>query len=381
MRLYHSTALLLPDATVLVAGGGAPGPQTQLNAEIYYPPYLFGPNGTLASRPAITWAPELLQLGESFAVDVDTAASISRVTLVKTGSVTHSFNMEQRFLGLGFSATSSASLSVQAPARFTDAPPGMYLLFVIDSAGVPSQGRIVRVEPATTTNQAPTVNAGPDKAVTLPNSANLTGSASDDGLPNPPAAMTFSWTKVSGPGTVTFGAPTSLTTTASFSASGSYVLRLTASDGALTASDVVGVTVNPVSSTNQAPTVNAGPDKAVTLPNSVLLTGSASDDGLPNPPAAMTFSWTKVSGPGTVTFGAPTSLITTASFSASGSYVLRLTASDGALTASDVVGVTVNPVSNRAFKFPSAGATLSGVIAYGGLEVVRKQHHQSGVPA
>ena len=122
--------------------------------------------------------------------------------------------------------------------------------------------------------------------------------------------------------------------------------------------------------TNQAPTVSAGPDKAVTLPNSANLTGSGSDDGLPNPPAAMTFSWTKVSGPGTVTFGAPTSLTTTASFSASGSYVLRLTASDGALTASDVVGVTVNPVSNRAFKFPSAGATLSGVIAYGGLEVV-----------
>jgi Domain of unknown function (DUF1929) len=246
MRLYHSTALLLPDATVLVAGGGASGPQTNLNAEIYYPPYLFGPNGTLASRPEITWAPELLQLGESFTVDVDAAAGISRVTLVKTGSVTHGWNMEQRFLELGFSVASSASLSVQAPAGFNDAPPGNYLLFVINSAGVPSLARIVHVEPAGT-NQAPTVNAGADLTVTLPNSANLTGSATDDALPNPPGAMTISWTKVSGSGNVTFGTPTSLTTTASFSASakGTFVLRLTASDGALTASDEVSVAVTP----------------------------------------------------------------------------------------------------------------------------------------
>ena len=74
-RLYHSTALLLPDATVLVAGGGAPGPLTNLNAEIYYPPYLFRDNGTLAARPSIALAPELLQIGQSFALDVAGAAA------------------------------------------------------------------------------------------------------------------------------------------------------------------------------------------------------------------------------------------------------------------------------------------------------------------
>jgi hypothetical protein len=243
-RLYHSTALLLPDATVLVAGGGAPGPLTNLNAEIYYPPYLFRDNGTLASRPTIALAPELLQIGQGFALDVTGVAAISRVTLVKTGSVTHGFNMEQRFLELGFSA-SGATLSVQAPARATDAPPGMYLLFVIDTEGVPSEGRMVRIEPAAVPNQAPTVSAGPDRTITLPGSAQLTGSASDDGLPNPPAAMTRNWTKVSGPGTVTFSAPTALSTTATFSASGVYVLRLTVSDSALSRSDDVSVTVNP----------------------------------------------------------------------------------------------------------------------------------------
>jgi hypothetical protein len=247
-RLYHSTALLLPDATVLVAGGGAPGPLTNLNAEIYYPPYLFGPNGTLAPRPSIALAPELLQIGQSFALDVAGAAGISRVTLVKTGSVTHGWNMEQRFLELGFSAN-GGSLSVQAPARLTDAPPGTYLLFVIDSMGVPSEGRIVRIEPAAAPNQAPTVSAGADRAITLPSTVLLTGTATDDGLPNPPGAMTRSWSKVSGPGTVTFSAPTALSTTASFSVSGVYVLRLTVSDGALTASDDVTVTVNPAAAT------------------------------------------------------------------------------------------------------------------------------------
>lgn len=250
-RLYHSTALLLPDATVLVAGGGAPGPLTNLNVEIYYPPYLFRPNGILAPRPSIALAPELLEIGQSFALDVAGVAAVSRVTLVKTASVTHGFNMEQRFLELAFSA-SGGSLSVQAPARFTDAPPGTYLLFVIDSAGVPSVGRIVRIEPGVVPNQAPTVSAGPDLAINLPGSALLTGAAKDDGLPNPPGALTRSWSKVSGPGTVTFSAPSALSTNASFSASGFYVLRLTVSDGALTASDDVTVTVNP------APTTGTG---------------------------------------------------------------------------------------------------------------------------
>ncbi len=145
-RLYHSTALLLPDATVLVAGGGAPGPLTNLNAEVYYPPYLFTPAGTPAPRPLITMAPDELQIGQAFTLMV-AAAGVSRVTLVKTGSVTHSFNMDQRFLELAFSS-SGGMLSVQAPARSTDAPPGIYLLFVIDSARVPSVGRIVRIGPA-----------------------------------------------------------------------------------------------------------------------------------------------------------------------------------------------------------------------------------------
>ncbi len=93
------------------------------------------------------------------------------------------------------------------------------------------------------TNQAPMVNAGGDQSITLPSSATLNGTVSDDGLPAG-SSLTRSWTRVSGPGTVTFSAPTSATTSASFSAAGAYVLRLAASDGALSASDDVAITVN-----------------------------------------------------------------------------------------------------------------------------------------
>src|SRR5438876_5375003 len=99
--------------------------------------------------------------------------------------------------------------------------------------------------PVPLANQAPVVNAGADQVITLPSIANLTGAAIDDGQPNPPGALTTTWSQVSGPGTVSFSNASALNSTATFSASGAYVLRLTVSDGALAVSDDVAVTVNP----------------------------------------------------------------------------------------------------------------------------------------
>src|SRR5437660_101598 len=99
--------------------------------------------------------------------------------------------------------------------------------------------------PVPLANQAPVVNAGADQVITLPSIANLTGAAIDDGQPNPPGALTTTWSQVSGPGTVSFSNASALNSTATFSASGAYVLRLTVSDGALAVSDGVAVTVNP----------------------------------------------------------------------------------------------------------------------------------------
>ncbi len=94
-------------------------------------------------------------------------------------------------------------------------------------------------------NTPPVVNAGTNQTITLPAVATLTGTASDDGLPNPPNALTLSWTRFSGPATVAFGNASAASTTASFTASGTYVLRLTATDGQLSTNSDVTITVNP----------------------------------------------------------------------------------------------------------------------------------------
>jgi hypothetical protein len=145
-RLYHSSALLLTDGTLLSLGGGAPGPVLNMNAEIYYPPYLFARDGSgrLAPRPAITAAPATLPLGSVFTVSVGAGAEIGRVTLVRHGSATHNINVDQRFLDLPFTQAGS-QLRVTAPASPRTAIPGYYMLFVFDRAGVPSVARILRV--------------------------------------------------------------------------------------------------------------------------------------------------------------------------------------------------------------------------------------------
>ena len=159
-RLYHSMALLLPDASVMVGGGGANSPTTSLpqnntNIEIYYPPYLYSPSGGLAARPTISGVQSSIEIGETFSLDYNGSGPISRVTLVKTSSVTHSWNMDQRFVEATF-VTNGTRLMVQAPTRAADAPPGFYMLFVLNPSGVPSVSRIVQIPVAAAPNPAVT---------------------------------------------------------------------------------------------------------------------------------------------------------------------------------------------------------------------------------
>src|SRR5205085_552782 len=128
IRTYHSIALLLPDGRVLSAGGAFGGP----SAEIYSPPYLF--NG---SRPTITSVPTSIVYGQSFFVGTPNAATVSKVTMITPSSVTHGFNMGQRISRPLFSQT-TGGLNVTAPSNPNNTPPGYYMLFILNSSGVPS---------------------------------------------------------------------------------------------------------------------------------------------------------------------------------------------------------------------------------------------------
>lgn len=145
-RLYHASALLLADGTVLTVGGGLPGPITQFNAEIYYPPYLFEPDGSggLAARPTITGGATEVAPGTSFTVQVGAGQTIRRATLVRAGSDTHSLNADQRFFNRTVSQA-GRTVTLKAPPDRRVAPPGYYLLFVFNERGTPSHARIVKL--------------------------------------------------------------------------------------------------------------------------------------------------------------------------------------------------------------------------------------------
>jgi hypothetical protein len=145
-RLYHSNALLLPDATVLTGGGGAPGPVINLNAEIYYPPYLYGSNGAVAARPALaSVAPLTVNPGDTLSATVGVTDVIKSLTFVRTGSSTHSQNPDQRFINLSFTQE-GANLMAVLPNDSSILVPGFYMLFAINDSGVPSISTIVLVQ-------------------------------------------------------------------------------------------------------------------------------------------------------------------------------------------------------------------------------------------
>jgi hypothetical protein len=141
-RLDHSVALLLPDATVWVAGSQQTIPDYEDHVEVYQPAYLFNPDGTLATRPVIDHAPHRASYGQAFTVNSTEAAGIASVVLVRPGAVTHSFNTDQRLVALDFTAAAGV-LTVTPPPDANVAPPGYYMLFLVDQAGIPSVATFV----------------------------------------------------------------------------------------------------------------------------------------------------------------------------------------------------------------------------------------------
>ncbi|HYG81904.1 MAG TPA: galactose oxidase-like domain-containing protein [Pyrinomonadaceae bacterium] len=145
-RLYHATALLLPDGRVMTTGTDSmwnPDPFhiAQLRLEFFSPPYLFR-----GARPTISNAPADIRYNTGFTVATPSAGSVTSVSLLRCGSVTHSFNSDQRYVGLTINSRTTSSLTLQAPPNGFVAPPGYYLLFILKD-GVPSVGRFVRLRP------------------------------------------------------------------------------------------------------------------------------------------------------------------------------------------------------------------------------------------
>ena len=137
-RMYHSTTLLLPDGRVLHTGSGdGAGAQSEFNYEIFSPPYLFrGP------RPAVTAAPSSVGYGQEAFVETADGADIAKVTFIRLSSVTHALDQGARFVPLGFSLV-PGGLSVVIPGSRIVAPPGPYMLFLVNRNGVPSVARIM----------------------------------------------------------------------------------------------------------------------------------------------------------------------------------------------------------------------------------------------
>jgi hypothetical protein len=323
-RLYHSGSLLLPDATVMLVGGNPVAGSYEDHIEIYSPSYLFNTDGTPATRPTISdVTPGGFGYGQMFQVRTPDPSSISSVVLVRPGAQTHAFDMEQRLVGLSF-APGEGVLTVTAPPHGNIAPPGYYMLFVVNEAGVPSVASFVQL--STSTDFSVTAAPG-SRTIARGNSTTYSATVaplngftggvgfSVSGLPTG-ATAGFS------PASVTTSGSTTLTvSTTTATPIGSYPLTITGTSG--THSRTVNVTLVVVNG-NQAPTATISePATNVTINpgGSVVFSGTGSDsDG-----TISAYAWTFPGGaPASSAMAAPGSIV----YSTPGTYTASFKVTD-----------------------------------------------------
>jgi hypothetical protein len=363
-RLYHSVSLLMPDATVWVAGGNPKRGTYEPHMEVYSPAYLFNADGSRATRPTITSvSAPVIGYGSSFRVNTPDASNISTVALVRNGAVTHAFNMDQRYVGLSFTAGSGV-LNVTGPPNGNIAPPGYYMLFLLNSAGVPSVATMVQVSnaasdtPPTGTITSPSSN----QVIVAGQSINYSGT----GTSSSGSIVGYSWFLEGGsPGSSNLANPGNVT----YSTPGNYISTFTVTDN----SGITDpnppfrtVTVNPAFALSASPTSRPITQGAttfytVTVAGNPGFSGNVSlgVTGLP-PGASASFNPTSISTSGTSTL----TVTTTASVGAGG-YPLTINAVSGAVTQSTPVTLVIAqaggpPPVNFGSGFSSAGLELNG---------------------
>ena len=338
-RLYHSNSLLLPDATVLLTGGNPARGTYESHMEIYTPAYLYNSSGQLATRPTITSVSSgVLGYNSAFTIQTPNASTISSVVLIRAGSVTHAFDMDQRLVGLSFTAGSGV-LNATSPANGNLAPPGYYLLFILNSSGVPSVAQFVQL--MTTPGTPPT------GSITSPSSNVTIGagqSVSFAGTGNAPGGSiaSYDWVFPGGsPSTSSAASPGNVT----FATVGTYVASLTVTDDSGRTDPnppTRTITVVPAFSLSASPasqTVAAGSATSftVTVTPGTGFSGtvSFSSSGAPSGVTA-TFNPTTVTTSGSTTLN-----ISTTSAVAAGTYPLTITGTSDGLTENTAVSVTV----------------------------------------
>jgi hypothetical protein len=349
-RLYHSVSLLLPDGTVWLAGGNPQRGTYEQNMEIYEPAYLFttdsSGNAIYAQRPSITGSPLTISYGNSFTVQTPDAGNISSVALIRNGSPTHAFDQDQRFVGLSFTQGSGV-LTVTAPPNGNIAPPGYYMLFLLNSSGVPSIANFVQVtaQPdfsisATPSSQNVVQGNSTNYTVNIAPSNGFTGTVglSVSGLPQG-ATATFNPSSVAGSGSSTLTVSTVASTPA-----GSYPLTITGTSGSLTHSTTVTLVVTvpsgfSLSATPATQTVSRGGSTqyavTITAQGSFSGTVTLSVSGLPRRTSS------SFNPPSVVGAGSSTLKVSANKPAQVGTYPLTITGTSGSLVQTATVTLVI----------------------------------------
>ena len=354
-RLYHSVSLLLPDATVWFAGGNPTRGNYEPHMEIYKPAYLFNSDGSLAARPSITSAPAAMSYGSTFVVQTPDAASISSVVLMRDGSVTHAFDMDQRLVGMNFTA-GNGTLTVTSPPTPQIAPPADYMLFLLNNQGVPSVATFVQLN-----SSAPDFNLSAPANASVNTGNSITATVSVSGLNGFNGAVSLACSGLPANATCSFNpsslspgsgsANSTLTITAGAGTQvGSYTVNITGTGGSLLHSSSVALTVQS----------GSAPDfvlSSLTLTPSTISAGASSSTSVSVSPAngfqtavALTCGGLPAGAncafnPASIANGSGSSVlnINTQSTTPAGTYPISVMGTSGSLSHTTMLTLTIAP--------------------------------------